>query len=74
VAKSVKDLIALASAQTSQDVQAIYGLARGNMIGFMMQAARFNFPETTPGGDFFGQTVEAYVDGSTKSVGLTFIY
>lgn len=74
VAKSVKDFIALAQAQSEHSIQALYGLASGNYIGFMASGARFNFPETQAGGDFFTTTKEFYVDSADKTISLVFPY
>lgn len=74
VAKSYSDLIALAQAQSVNPIQALYGLATGNYMGFVATDARFNFPESQAGGDFFQTVGEAYVDGADKTISLTFPY
>lgn len=74
MAKSYKDMLAEAKAQTLQSCQAVYGLGSGNYVGFMASGMRFNFPETDAGGDFFTTTGEAYVDGVNKTLSLTFPY
>lgn len=73
-AKAYFDFLAAAAAQTSYPIQALYGLATGNYIGFVATDARFNFPATQSGGDFFTTQGDAYVDGAEKTIGLTFPY
>lgn len=71
-AKSYFDFLAAAAAQTSYPIQALYGLAAGNHVGFVATDARFNFPETQAGGEFFTTQGDAYVDGAEKTVALVF--
>ncbi|MEA3044576.1 MAG: hypothetical protein QOH47_2414 [Sphingomonadales bacterium] len=71
-APSYFDFLAAAAAQTSYPIQALYGLAAGNYVGFVATDARFNFPETQAGGDFFTTQGDAYVDGAEKTIGLVF--
>jgi hypothetical protein len=73
-AKSYIDFVAMANAQTNYPIQALYGFGTGNYIGFVATDARFNFPETQSGGDFFATSGEAYVDSADKSIGLVFPY
>lgn len=74
VAKSYLDFIALAQAQSFHPVQALYGLASGNYMGFVATDCRFNFPSTADAGEFFGTTGEAYMDDANKTVSLVFPY
>lgn len=71
-AKAYLDLEALAAAQARHPIQALYGFGTGNYIGFVATDARFNFPETNAGGEFFTTSGEAYVDGAEKTIGLVF--
>jgi hypothetical protein len=73
-AKAYVDFLALAAAQSSHSIQALYGLASGNYVGFVATDARFNYPETQAGGDFFTTQGDAYVDGAEKTIALTFPY
>lgn len=74
VSKAYLDLLALAQAQGEHGIQALFGLASGNYVGFVATDARFNFPETNRGGEFFTTRGQAYVDGAEKTVGITFPY
>jgi hypothetical protein len=74
VAKTYLDLRSLAGYQNYYGIQALYGLYPGNFIGFVATDARFNFPQTDAGGDFFTTTGDAYVDGADKTISLVFPY
>jgi hypothetical protein len=70
VAKSYLDMLALAGAQTYQPFELIYGLAAGNYIGFSVTDGRFDFPDTSAGGDFYSTTGDILIDGVDKVVNL----
>jgi hypothetical protein len=74
VAKSYLDFIAIATAQSYQPVEALYGLATGNYVGFIATDARFNFPGTQEGGDFFQSTGDAYLDSASRTLSVVFPY
>jgi len=73
-APSVMDFIAMANAQTTYNIQALYGLASGNYVGVGLSGVRFNFPDPQDGSDFFADTIEGYIDDPSKSVAITFPY
>lgn len=72
--KAYLDLLAIATAQSYQPVEALYGLASGNFVGFIATDARFGFPGTQEGGDFFQTSGDAYLDSADKTLSLVFPY
>lgn len=72
-ARTTVDWNAIAAAQAQHPSQFIYGLGSGNYVGVMIAGQRFNYRTTNEGGDFLGNTGDAWIDGVNRAIALTFI-
>lgn len=68
--KATKDFLALADAQAYHAVQALWGSATGNMFGFIVTDARFNYRSPDNSAEYVTSTGEMFVDDANKTVAL----
>jgi hypothetical protein len=70
VAPSVIDWIALADAQASLAIMAVYGSASGNMFGVIVTDCRPNYRSPDNGGQFVTNSGDLFIDGASKDISL----
>jgi len=68
--KATKDFIALADAQSYNAVMALWGSATGNMFGFLVSDARFNYRSPDNSAEYVTSTGEMFVDDANRTVSL----
>lgn len=74
VRQSVIDFNALALAQTSFPLQALWGLnPAGNYMGLMVDSMRFDYRTPAEGQDFLTTSGNAWIDGVDRAIALTFL-
>ena len=68
--KATKDFLALADAQATHSVMALWGSATGNMFGVIVTDGRFNFRSPDNSAEYVTSTGEMFVDGANKDVSI----
>ena len=69
--KATKDFLALADAQATHAVMALWGSATGNMFGVVVTDGRFNFRSPDNSAEYVTSTGEMFVDGANKDVSIS---
>lgn len=69
--KATLDFVALADAQATHAIEAMWGLASGNYFGVIVTDARFNYQSPDNSGAFITTQGEAYVDDADRTIALT---
>lgn len=70
VLKATQDFQAIALAQATQAIMAMYGTGTGNFFGVIITDARFNYRSPDNSGEFITSTGDAYIDGANRDVSL----
>jgi hypothetical protein len=72
VTLATQDRTALAAAQGFVPVMLHYGNVAGRSVSFCVPQARLNFSNPDLGGEFVTEQVDAFIDGSTNAVAISF--
>ena len=72
IAKSSKDLIALADAQAVHSAWAMWGSTTGNTVAVIIPDCRLNYPNFSADGNFVQGPLELLVDRGPKSINICF--
>jgi hypothetical protein len=72
VTLTTQDRTALAAAQGYVPIMLHYGNVAGRSVSFCVPQARLNFSNPDLGGEFVTEQVDAFIDGSTGAVAISF--